>query len=77
MKKLVVGNILKDDTNIAIIKFGKYKANNNKLYNNEETYGFYLEYISHKGVIDHATNVEYWEVIGNIKDNPELLETLV
>lgn len=71
---IFVGDIVKDDTNIAIVKFGKYQANNNRSYSNERAYGFYLEFISHKGIIDHATNLEYYEVIGNIHDNPELLK---
>jgi len=67
------GDIVKDDTNIAVVRFGEYQANNNHSYSNEAAYGFYLEYISHKGVIDHATNVKYYEVIGNIFENPELI----
>ncbi len=67
------GDIVKDDSNIAIVRFGKYQANNNRIYSNEVAYGFYLEYLSHKGVIDHATKLEYYDVIGNIYENPELI----
>jgi len=72
-KEIYDGDIIKEDTNVAIVRFGEYQANNNKIYNNEVAYGFYLEYISHKGVIDHATKLDYYEVIGNIHDNKELL----
>lgn len=72
-QEIYEGDIVKDDTNVAIVRFGKYRANNNQLYNNEFAYGVYLEFLSHKGVIDHATNINYYEVIGNIHDNKELL----
>lgn len=48
---------LEDDGNIWKVKFGEYKANNNRLYMNEYAYGFYLESQSHPGVIDHATSI--------------------
>ena len=73
-KEIYEGHILKDDSNIYIIRFGNYKANNNKSYSNEPAYGFYIEYISHKGVIDHATRIEYGTIIGNEFENPELLK---
>ena len=67
------GDIVKDDNNVAIVRFGEYQANNNRIYYNEVAYGFYLEYLSCKGVVDHATKLKYWEVIGNIYENPELI----
>lgn len=73
-KMIFEDDIVKDDTNIAIVRFGKYQANNNHAYSNEVAYGFYLEFISHRGVIDHATKLKYYEVIGNVLDNPEMLK---
>lgn len=75
-KNLVFENdVVQEDTNIAVVKFGFYTANNNKSYYNQEAYGFYLEYISHSGVIDHVSDFGCWEIKGNIYENPELLAT--
>jgi len=71
------GHIIKDDSNIYVVRFGKYQANNNIAYNNEFAYGFCIEYISPKSIaeiIDHATYISYGTIIGHELENPELLE---
>jgi hypothetical protein len=73
-KPIYEGHILKDDSNTYVVRFGEYQANDNHIYNNEVAYGFYIEYISHPGVIDHATRIEYGTIIGHELENPELLK---
>jgi len=71
------GHILKDDSNIYVVNFGKYQADNNRAYNNEFAYGFFIEYKLPKNineVIDHATRIQYDEIIGHEFENPELLK---
>jgi hypothetical protein len=66
-KPIYEGHILQDDSNIYVIRFGEYKANNNKSYHNELAYGFYIEYIKparSEKIIDHATRIQYGTIIG-------------
>jgi len=70
------GHILKDDSNIYVVRFGKYQANNNRIYSNEMAYGFYIEYLTQylNEIIDHATEIQYATIIGHELENPELLK---
>jgi hypothetical protein len=64
--------LMNDDGQIFVVKFGDYRANNNKSYNNEDAYGFYIEYILPSeliGIIDHATRIQYAKIV----DEKEIL----
>jgi len=73
------GHILKDDSNFYVVGFGKYRADNNKSYNNEMAYGFYIEYLNQhlNEIIDHATYIEYGTIIGHKLESPELLKSRI
>lgn len=66
-KKIFEGDIVKQDDDIGIVKFGKY--------DNGFHYGFYIEWSTDTML---RPELAFWnsriEVIGNIFDNPELLE---
>jgi uncharacterized phage protein (TIGR01671 family) len=79
-KKIFEGDIIKAitlDTNteqLAIIGFGNFVDENN----GDEYLGFYIEFDGSKTTITQLSMKEVenrFEVIGNIHDNPELLET--
>ena len=65
-KKIYEGDI----TNKGVVKYGKHKIPCcGCCYSNHKTIGFYFE-----GYEEDETTFDDLEVIGNIYDNPELLE---
>ena len=57
---------------IAIIKFGDYMVNGSDYYSNYTKAGFFCEYLNRE--TSGLTTEKNIEIIGNIYENPELLE---
>ncbi len=81
-KKIFEGDILKNDwcflRGYSVVKFGEYKTLNMSDEYQQGDLGFYLEHIHEVDKRTTRKDMMYFankcEVIGNIHDNPELME---
>jgi uncharacterized phage protein (TIGR01671 family) len=70
-KKIFEGDIHEIENFFFVVKYGKYRD----YETGKDGYGWYFEYIHRKGCEGFdGTENEYVNIIGNIHDNPELLE---
>ena len=80
--KAFQGDIVKSAFGIGVIRFGKYRVELDlgdcEIDDHAETWidsiGFYIEYTSGEQTVPDYDWMDYFTVIGNIHDNPELLE---
>lgn len=74
-KGIFEGDIVKDDRKyIYIVKFGLHDIDCcGCCYTSHQSVGFYLDYINGGNIVADDDSWEYLTVIGNIHDNPELL----
>lgn len=72
-KKIFEGDIHERENHFFVVKYGKYRD----CETNEDGYGWYFEYNHKKGCEGFdGTENEYVNIVGNIHDNPELLEVV-
>ena len=73
----LAGRTLKERKHIGLVKFGEYAAPTGDPWCWGGAYGFYIDgEVSSPYIPEYAQSSHRWEleVIGNIHDNPELLE---
>lgn len=79
--KAFQGDIVKSAFGIGVIRFGEYRVELDlgdcEIDDHAETWidsiGFYIEYTSGEQTVPDYDWMDYFTVIGNIHDNPELL----
>lgn len=68
------GDILKSAYGLSIIKFGKGCYEGEDWVPSYDTIGMHIEYKQGEFVMPDADKMDYFYVVGNIYDNPELMK---